>query len=201
MFLILVLIVIIIVVLLLKFNPIKLNFLSYNLSTFLYGRASTQLNLENFKTYNDYLKSLKYKNKKNLKKETKPLENIEIRKGEFSFKKYVNYLSQFLKEKYDTKTKYYFNLIISSLLLLTNKLNYWEYFNKETNEFLGWSSYFIYNNTYYDFIACPLKINSTLIAISSIKHCIKEKIPVINFGPSNLKFKMQKFNAEIVEYH
>ena len=90
-------------------------------------------------------------------------------------------------------------MCLAILVLMTNELNFWEYYNKESNKFLGWSSYFIYKDTYYDFLSSPNNFNISVIGINSIKYCIDNSIPKIDFGPTNCKLKMQKFKAELIE--
>ena len=169
------------------------------MSSMLFGRVSTQLDLSKFKNFDEYVNSLKRRDRGSLKRDLKKMENITIKEGKFSFK-YLVYLNDFLKEKYDSKIKRYISLLLSISLFLKNELNYWEYYDKETNEFLGWSSYFIIDDIYYDFISCPKKVFICYFGINSIKYCLQNSINKVDFGPTNIKLKMRKFNAEIIEY-
>ena len=163
------------------------------ISQYLFGKSAV-INLQKINTFEDYLnKNLNSKKRRALKKVIKnEYNNITIKNGTFS-KKYIMYLNEFLKSKYKSNLTSTIYLILSTLLLITNKLNFFEYY--KNNEFIGWSSYFIKNDIYYDFISSPNNLNITVIGIHSIKYCIENNIFVLDMGPTNIDLKKRKFNA------
>ena len=167
------------------------------ITNLLFGNVTCTLNLEKYDNFDSYLKSLKSKKRRELNKIiNNEFNNIQIKKSNFKLE-FINLLYQFLQKKYQSKPKELFYLVLSILLFLTNKLNFWTYYKKD--KLLGWSSYLIYKDTYYDFISSPNNINLSVIGINSIKYCIANKIKLIDMGPTNIKLKIQKFNAEIEE--
>lgn len=169
------------------------------ISTLLFSRISFQLTLKDFKTYDDYLQNLNSKKRKGLKKiEENEINKIKIKQSKFK-NVYIKYLWKFYSEKYNNLFTKLFNIVLAILVFITNELKYWEYYDKDTDKFLGWSSFFISDGIYYDFISSPNNFKISTIGINSIKYCIDNKINIIDFGPTNGKLKMSKFNAEMVD--
>ena len=181
-----------------KFKIINLERTILLINRLLFGNISCMLKLNKFNNFDEYLKSLKSKKRRELNKIiNREYNEINIKEGKFN-KEYLHLLYNFLKNKYNSKILLYFYMFLSINLFIIFELNFWEYY--KDGEFLGWSSYFIYKDTYYDFISSPNKFNLSIIGINSIKYCIKNKIKNINMGSTNIKLKMQKFDAEIYEY-
>ena len=166
----------------------------YNFSSLIFG-DSCRVDLRNFKTMDDYLKSMKSKRRNDLKKVIKQNSNLTIKEGTFKLN-YIKYLYKFVKQKYKNKKKMYFQLFLQLIVLLTKGLKFFEYYDKD-NIFLGWSSYFIHENVFYDFIAAPKKdkLFVSNILLNSIDFAIKNKLKSIDLGVSHQDLKKRKFNA------
>ena len=187
-------IIIFIIFLFLYFFKNKMLFF-YKCSGLIFGN-SCRIDLTNFKTMNEYLKSLSSKRRNDLKHGLNQNKKYKIITGKFKMS-YIKNLYNFMIKKYNNKFKIYYHLYLAtSVLLFTNQLKFFEYYN-EKNEFIGWSSYFIDNGIYYDFLTAPKKgsLFITNIILHSLNYCFKNKIKKIDLGQSHQKLKKRKFNA------
>ena len=173
--------------------------LAPQISSLFFGRISCQINLDDFSSFEEYVESLNSNKKREINRILKEeYEILEIKEGEFKIS-FLKNLWEFLSTKYKSFSARAINMILSILVFMSNQLSYWEYFNKDTKEFLGWSSFFICNDTYYDFISSPKSMNISTMAINSIKYSFKRKLKIVDLGPTNCQLKMSKFNAKLVE--
>ena len=203
--LIVIFIILIVTIIIINFN---INFISTRqvfpyISSHIFGRICCQLTLkDDITTFEDYLNGLNSKKRYEVKKIVKnEYDKLYIKSSKFKLN-YIKTLWEFTNKKYSHKlVKKIFHMFLFSLLFLTNELNYWEYYDKETDEMQGWSSYFIKDGIYYDFICSPNNINISVIFINSIKYCIENKIKILDMGPTNFKLKTRKFNAELIELY
>jgi hypothetical protein len=173
--------------------------LAPQISSLFFGRISCQISLEDFSSFEQYVDSLNSNKKREINRILKDeYEILEIKEGKFQMS-YLKNLWEFLGSKYHNLFVRATNMILSLLVFMSNQLSYWEYYHKDTNEFLGWSSYFIYNDVYYDFMSSPRSMNISTMAINSIKYSFQQKLKIVDLGPTNCQLKMSKFNAKLTE--
>lgn len=173
--------------------------LAPQISSLFFGRISCQISLEDFSSFEQYVDSLNSNKKREINRILKDeYEILEIKEGKFQMS-YLKNLWEFLGSKYHNLFVRATNMILSLLVFMSNQLSYWEYYHKDTKEFLGWSSYFIYNDVYYDFMSSPRSMNISTMAINSIKYSFQQKLKIVDLGPTNCQLKMSKFNAKLTE--
>lgn len=180
--------------LIMSFCYIKRNKIIYYLSTLLFNKSS-RIDLKDINTMDDFLKK-KFKSKKrcDFKKIIRDTNKLKIIPGNFKIS-YINYLLNFLIDKYKNYKKVIFYMTCSILLFIFADINYFEYYN-QNNKFVGWSSYFVSNNVYYDFIASPNEIKISNIGINALNFCFKNNINILDCGPTHIELKCRKFNAK-----
>lgn len=166
------------------------------LTSLFFGRIACQVDLTGFNSFDEYVNSFNSNKKREINKILS--EEYEIRKGSFKVS-YIKNLWYFLSKKYSRLSIKLINIILALFVFSLNQLNYWEYYHKDTKEFLGWSSYFIHNNVYYDFISSPKSINISTMAVHSIKYAFQQGLNIVDLGPTNCQLKMSKFNAKLIE--
>jgi len=93
-----------------------------------------------------------------------------------------------------------YQFVICIIVFASKDIRYWEYYGKKNDNLMGWSSYFIHDGIYYDFLCSPNSINISVVLIHSIKYCINNSINILDLGPTNCQFKIRKFNAKLVEF-
>jgi len=158
-------------------------------------KNSNIIDLSNYNSLDDYLnKHLNSKRRNDMRNELKKFDNIKIINKPFSLY-HIKYLYKFLNSKINNIYKRYFEFILSLLVISTFELNYLDYYD-ENNKFIGWSSYFIDNNTYYDFLSSPNDTYISHICLNSIIFCFNNNIKKVDLGPIHDEIKKRKFNCE-----
>ena len=169
------------------------------LSSKLYFANSNFINLNNFNSFDEFIKNnLNSKRRNDIKNDLINLNKIKVIKTKFSFY-HLLYLYKFLINKFKKNIILInFNFLLSLFVIFTFKLNYFNYFDSN-NKLLGWSSYFIDNDTYYDFLSSPNNIYLSHILINSLKYCFKNNINKIDVGSTHDDIKKRKINSNIYQ--
>jgi len=163
--------------------------------TDLYFKSSNKIDLTKYKSIDDfYIKHFNSKRRNDMKNESKKLDCINIQESSLSFE-HIKYLYNFLNTKINNIYNRYFDFILSLLVISTFQLNYLNYYD-ENQILLGWSSYFIDDGIYYDFLSSPNNTFISHICLNSIKFCFKNNIKIIDLGPTHDDIKERKFNCE-----
>ena len=119
---------------------------------------------------------------------------MKVIKTNFSFY-HLYYLFNFLTNKFKNNIFLVnFNFMLSLFVIFTFKLNYFNFYDSN-NKLLGWSSYFIDNDIYYDFLSSPNNIHVSHIIINSLKYCLNNGISKIDYGPTHDDVKRRKINT------
>ena len=161
----------------------------------IYFKSSNMIDLSNYNSFDHFIdKHFNSKRKNDIKKELIKMKSITIK--ESKLKPYhVIYLYKFLKSKIDNKFTRFLEFFLSIASISTFELNYLNYYDNDNN-LLGWSSYFIDDGKYYDFLSSPNKSFISHICINSIKYCFSNNIKFIDLGPTHDDIKKRKFNCK-----
>ena len=161
----------------------------------IYFTNSNFINIKNCKSLDEYFKNnLNSKRRKEIKKDIKKLDQMKVIKTNFSFY-HLYYLFNFLTNKFKNNIFLVnFNFMLSLFVIFTFKLNYFNFYDSN-NKLLGWSSYFIDNDIYYDFLSSPNNIHVSHIIINSLKYCLNNGISKIDYGPTHDDVKRRKINT------
>lgn len=161
----------------------------------LYFKNSNYIDLKNYKSFDEFLKNnLNSKRRNDIKKDIKNLNEFKIIKSELNIN-HLYYLYKFLIRKFKNPILINFNFLLSLFVISTFKLKYFNFYDSNNN-LLGWSSYFIDDDIYYDFLSSPNEIHISHILINSLKYCLNNKITKIDIGPTHDDIKKRKFNSD-----
>lgn len=161
----------------------------------IYFNNSNFINIKNYKSLNEYLNNnLNSKKRIEIRKDIKKLDQMKVIKTNFSFN-HLYYLYNFLTNKFKNNfVLVNFNFMLSLFVIFTFKLTYFNFFDSN-NKLLGWSSYFIDDEIYYDFLSSPNNIHVSHIIINSLKYCLNNEISKIDYGPTHDDVKRRKINT------
>lgn len=161
----------------------------------IYFNNSNFINIKNCKSLDDYINNnLNSKRRIEIKKYIKKLDQIKVIKTNFSFN-HLYYLYDFLTNKFKNNiflVNYYF--LLSLFVIFTFKLKYFNFYDSN-NKLLGWSSYFIDDDIYYDFLSSPNNVYMSHMIVNSLKYCINNRISKLDFGPTHDDIKRKKINT------
>lgn len=168
------------------------------ISNILFG-PSARVHLENAKSFDEFSQVFNSKKRRDLKRILKKdFPHFTIVPGTFQIK-YIQLLWKFLRTKYSGQwVKQVFFLAISLLLFSWNVLHFFEYYDTSSKRLCGWSSYFIIDDVYYDFISSANAVPISVIGMHSILFCLRPEnhhIKMIDMGPTQLPLKIQKFGC------
>jgi len=163
--------------------------------TNIYLKNSNIIDLNKYNSFDEFLtKHLNSKRRNDIKNEFKFLDHIKIINKPLSLY-HIKYLYNFLISKIPNIYERYFDFILSLLVISTFELDYLDYYDKN-DKLLGWSSYFINDGIYYDFLSSPNNIYISHICLNSIMYCFKHNIKKVDIGPTHDDIKKRKFNCD-----
>lgn len=161
----------------------------------IYYTKSNIIDLKNYKSLDDFIKNhLSSKRRNDIRKDIKNLEKMKVKESNLCIY-HFNYLYKFLNRKFKKAYIVNFNFLLSLFVISTFKLKYFNFYDSNNN-LLGWSSYFIDDDIYYDFLSSPNEIHISHILIHSLKYCLNNKITKIDIGPTHDDIKKRKFNSD-----
>ena len=174
------------------------------LSSLLFG-VSARVHLKGCESMDDFGAMLSSKKRRDLKR--------ILRKDCAAFRsvpgqlrpEYISLLWTFIQRKYSDRhfVVRLAHWILGVAFLCSGILNFVEYHSttckKGVSTLCGWSSYFILNDVLYDFISAPVQVPISVIGMQSLKHCIANKIPVLDMGPTQLELKQRKFGCVLYD--
>lgn len=160
-----------------------------------YFKRSNMIDLSKYNSFNEFInKHFNSKRKNDIKKELIKMESVTVKKSKLHLY-HIIYLYEFLYSKIDNKFTRFLEFFLSIACISTFELNYLNYYDSNNN-LLGWSSYFIDDNKYYDFLSSPNKSYISHICLNSIKYCFSNNIKYIDLGPTHDDIKKRKFNSK-----
>ena len=160
----------------------------------IYYTKSNIIDLQNYNSLDDFIKKhLSSKRRNDIRKDIKILENMKVIESGICLY-HFNYLHNFLSKKFKSPSIVNFNFLLSLFVIATFKLNYLNFYDSN-NKLLGWSSYFIDDDVYYDFLSSPNEIYISHILTNSLKYCFNNKITKIDIGPTHDDIKRRKLNS------
>ena len=160
----------------------------------IYYTKSNIIDLQNYNSLDDFIKKhLSSKRRNDIRKDIKILDKMKVTESGICLY-HFNYLHNFLSKKFKSPSIVNFNFLLSLFVIATFKLNYLNFYDSN-NKLLGWSSYFIDDGVYYDFLSSPNEIYISHILTNSLKYCFNNKITKIDIGPTHDDIKRRKLNS------
>lgn len=160
----------------------------------IYYTKSNIIDLKNYNSLDDFIKNhLSSKRRNDIKKDIKILDKMKVIESDLCIY-HFSYLYKFLSKKFKSPSIVNFNFLLSLFVIATFKLNYLNFYDSN-NKLLGWSSYFIDDGIYYDFLSSPNEIYISHILTNSLKYCFNNRISKIDIGPTHDDIKRRKLNS------